>query len=217
MFFKPHLNFSVLYHRQQSALPVPAPAPTPQVQYVPVTVDQIPRFLSPAGYPADPRFISVNLGTYADLGFATCFLLQKYKKSKSQVCLANPALVDTAKCKLPLDVCLDNPSLLPLLGCSGGIHFLFLGALIILSELDKCTVTRLGDGLPLQVCLDFPKLLTSPACQGWTLVSTAKSANESKTKFSFVCPPLQNYVCPFLQTAPFLTLLNIVPRTLDLS
>merc|ERR1712083_839043 len=57
-----------------------------------------------------------------------------------EVCLANPALVDTAKCKLPLDVCLDNPSLLPLLGCS-------------------------GDGLPLQVCLDFPKLLTSPACQ----------------------------------------------------
>ena len=87
--FKPHLNFSVLFHRAQhhSALPVPAPAQFARqpVQYVPVTVDQfpsylspagavdqIPRFVSPAGYPhpVDPRFISLNLGTYADLGFA---------------------------------------------------------------------------------------------------------------------------------------------------
>jgi len=60
----------VPHYRQHSALPVPPPPPTP-VQYVPVTVDQIPRFLSPAGYPADPRFISLNLGTYADLGFAS--------------------------------------------------------------------------------------------------------------------------------------------------
>ena len=87
--FKPHLNFSVLFHRAQhhSALPVPTPAQFARqpVQYVPVTVDQfprylsaagavdqIPRFVSPAGYPhpVDPRFISLNLGTYADLGFA---------------------------------------------------------------------------------------------------------------------------------------------------
>ena len=58
-----------------------------------------------------------------------------------EVCLANPHMIATPKCKIPLDICLDNPQWLPLVGCS-------------------------GEGLPLQVCLDFPKLLTSPACKG---------------------------------------------------
>ena len=58
-----------------------------------------------------------------------------------EVCLANPNMIATPKCKIPLDICLDNPEWLPLVGCS-------------------------GEGLPLQVCLDFPKLLTSPACEG---------------------------------------------------
>jgi hypothetical protein len=53
-------------------------------------------------------------------------------------------MIDTAKCHLPLDVCLASPEFLPLLGCS-------------------------GDGLPLQVCLDFPHLLTEPACAGFSL------------------------------------------------
>merc|ERR1712037_158545 len=57
-----------------------------------------------------------------------------------EVCLANPHMIATPKCKVPLDICLDNPEWLPLVGCS-------------------------GEGLPLQVCLDFPKLLTKPACQ----------------------------------------------------
>merc|ERR1711863_77576 len=57
-----------------------------------------------------------------------------------EVCLANPHMIATPKCKIPLDICLDNPQWLPLVGCS-------------------------GEGLPLQVCLDFPKLLTSPACE----------------------------------------------------
>merc|ERR1712119_187523 len=57
-----------------------------------------------------------------------------------EVCLANPNIIATPKCKIPLDICLDNPEWLPLVGCS-------------------------GEGLPLQVCLDFPKLLTSPACE----------------------------------------------------
>merc|ERR1712088_469295 len=58
-----------------------------------------------------------------------------------EVCLANPNMIATPKCKIPLDICLENPEWLPLVGCS-------------------------GEGLPLQVCLDFPKLLTSPACEG---------------------------------------------------
>merc|ERR1712037_546717 len=57
-----------------------------------------------------------------------------------EVCLANPHMIATPKCKVPLDICLDNPQWLPLVGCSGNEY-------------------------PLQVCLDFPKLLTKPACQ----------------------------------------------------
>merc|ERR1712088_680628 len=57
-----------------------------------------------------------------------------------EVCLVNPNMIATPKCKIPLDICLENPEWLPLVGCS-------------------------GEGLPLQVCLDFPKLLTSPACE----------------------------------------------------
>ena len=57
------------------------------------------------------------------------------------MCLANPHMIATAKCKLPLDLCLENPEWLPLVGCS-------------------------GEGYPRQVCLDFPNLITSPACEG---------------------------------------------------
>ena len=58
-----------------------------------------------------------------------------------EVCLANPHMIATAKCKIPLDLCLENPEWLPLVGCS-------------------------GEGYPRQVCLDFPNLITSPACEG---------------------------------------------------
>ena len=50
-------------------------------------------------------------------------------------------MIATAKCKIPLDLCLENPEWLPLVGCS-------------------------GEGYPRQVCLDFPNLITSPACEG---------------------------------------------------
>ena len=33
------------------------------------------------------------------------------------VCLANPQMINTAKCVLPLDVCLANPKYLSSLGC----------------------------------------------------------------------------------------------------
>ena len=42
----------------------------------------------------------------------------KAKDSLSlEVCLANPELINTAKCKLPLDLCLSNPEYTPLVGC----------------------------------------------------------------------------------------------------
>merc|ERR1712036_99951 len=66
----------------------------------------------------------------------------KAKDSLSvSVCLANPAMVNTAKCVLPLDVCLANPQHLSSLGCS-------------------------GHDLPLEACLDNPSLLTKPSCAG---------------------------------------------------
>ena len=75
-----------------------------------------------------------------------------YKAKNSltvEVCLANPAMVNTAKCVLPLDVCLANPQHLSSIGCSGN---------------------DLPD-LPLDVCLAYPELLTRPACSGhnWIL------------------------------------------------
>ena len=36
-----------------------------------------------------------------------------------EVCLANPELIDTAKCSLPRDLCLSNAEFTPLVGCSG--------------------------------------------------------------------------------------------------
>ena len=68
-----------------------------------------------------------------------------------EVCLANPHMIATAKCKLPLDLCLENPEWLPLVGCS-------------------------GEGYPRQVCLDFPNLITSPACQGQNCTSSVLSS-----------------------------------------
>merc|ERR1711868_238056 len=55
------------------------------------------------------------------------------------VCLANPAMINTAKCTLPLDVCLANPQYLSSLGCS-------------------------GHSLSVEVCLANPILLTRPNC-----------------------------------------------------
>merc|ERR1712008_368110 len=62
-----------------------------------------------------------------------------------EVCLANPHMIATPKCKIPLDICLDNPEWLPLFGCSA--HYITFGA------------------FPLDACLAYPTLLTKPACQ----------------------------------------------------
>ena len=60
------------------------------------------------------------------------------------VCLANPEMINTAKCSLPLQVCLDNPQYLSSLGCAG-------------NDLPP---------LPLDICLKYPELLTFQACSG---------------------------------------------------
>merc|ERR1711990_1109391 len=57
-----------------------------------------------------------------------------------EVCLANPQMIATPKCKIPLDICLDNPQWLPLVGCSGNQY-------------------------PLETCLAHPTLLTKPVCE----------------------------------------------------
>ena len=58
-----------------------------------------------------------------------------------EVCLANPALINTAKCKLPLDLCLSNSEYTPLVGCS-------------------------GHKFPLDVCIKNPVLTTRDNCAG---------------------------------------------------
>ena len=58
-----------------------------------------------------------------------------------EVCLANPDLIDTAKCKLPLDLCLSKPEFTPLVGCS-------------------------GHKFPLDVCIKNPILTTRDNCAG---------------------------------------------------
>ena len=91
----------------------------------------------------------------------------KAKDSLSvEVCLANPAMVNTAKCVLPLDVCLDNPQHLSSLGCAGNeLPDLPLDVCLAYPELltkPACS----GHNLPLDVCLTYPELLTRPACLG---------------------------------------------------
>ena len=53
-------------------------------------------------------------------------------------------MINTAKCSLPLDVCLANPQYLSSLGCSGNVL----------------------PALPLSTCLQFPELLPRQACAG---------------------------------------------------
>merc|ERR1712083_1266999 len=77
-----------------------------------------------------------------------------------EVCLANPALVDTAKCKLPLDVCLDNPSLLPLLGCSGNQY----PVETCTSMPSRLSLTSCDFTFPLSTCTANPQLFTLPQC-----------------------------------------------------
>merc|ERR1711868_39150 len=57
-----------------------------------------------------------------------------------EVCLDNPSLINTAKCKLPLDLCLSRPEFTALVGCSGHNKY------------------------PLEVCEKFPQLFSQPSC-----------------------------------------------------
>ena len=51
----------------------------------------------------------------------------------NQICLDNPELINTAKCSLPLELCLSNKKFTPLVGCSGQISFC-LGLLEVQSK-----------------------------------------------------------------------------------
>merc|ERR1712051_871323 len=58
-----------------------------------------------------------------------------------EVCLANPHMIATPKCKIPLDICLAYPTLLTKPACQGNEY-------------------------PLETCLAYPTLLTKPVCLG---------------------------------------------------
>ena len=83
-----------------------------------------------------------------------------------EVCLANPDMINTAKCSLPLDVCLANPQYLATLGCSGNdLPPLSLDICLAYPELltfDACA----GHSLSVEVCMANPVLLTRPSCAG---------------------------------------------------
>ena len=80
--------------------------------------------------------------------------------------LANPAMINTAKCNLPLDVCLANPQYLSSLGCSGNdLPPLSLDICLKYPELLTFAACA-GHSLSIDVCLDNPSLLTRPSCSG---------------------------------------------------
>merc|ERR1712080_602763 len=77
-----------------------------------------------------------------------------------EVCLANPNMIATPKCKIPLDTCLANPEWLPLVGCSGNQYPVEpCTSMPSLLSLPSCDFT-----FPLATCTDNPKLFTRPQC-----------------------------------------------------
>merc|ERR1712037_633866 len=77
-----------------------------------------------------------------------------------EVCLANPHMIATPKCKVPLDICLDNPQWLPLVGCSGNQYPVeTCTSMPSLLSLPSCDFT-----FPLNTCTANPKLFTLPQC-----------------------------------------------------
>merc|ERR1712047_10043 len=89
-----------------------------------------------------------------------------------EVCLANPNMIATPKCKIPLDICLQNPEWLPLVGCSA--HYTTFGA------------------FPLDACLAYPTLLTKPACQA-NLTPQLCASTPSITRLSACTTALVGY------------------------
>ena len=78
------------------------------------------RLLLPASPIEDPE--TWAWGLHPDNG-----LDYKARDSLSvEVCLANPELIDTAKCSLPRDLCLSNAKFTPLVGCSGHLALVSL-------------------------------------------------------------------------------------------
>merc|ERR1711990_1307152 len=77
-----------------------------------------------------------------------------------EVCLANPNMIATPKCKIPLDICLDNPEWLPLVGCSGNQYPVeTCTSMPSLLSLPSCDFT-----FPLDTCTAKPNLFTLPQC-----------------------------------------------------
>eukprot|EP00090_Calanus_glacialis_P027143 TRINITY_DN4271_c0_g1_i4.p1 TRINITY_DN4271_c0_g1~~TRINITY_DN4271_c0_g1_i4.p1 ORF type:complete len:177 (+),score=33.27 TRINITY_DN4271_c0_g1_i4:97-627(+) len=88
-----------------------------------------------------------------------------YKAKNSltvEVCLANPAMVNTAKCVLPLDVCLANPQHLSSLGCSGNKYPLD----VCLDNTQLLSQPSCSDNLSGSVCAQNPDITLIPACSG---------------------------------------------------
>merc|ERR1712116_2155 len=77
-----------------------------------------------------------------------------------EVCLANPNMIATPKCKIPLDICLENPEWLPLVGCQGNQYPVeTCTSMPSLLSLPSCDFT-----FPLATCTDNPSLFTRPQC-----------------------------------------------------
>merc|ERR1711868_110488 len=84
-----------------------------------------------------------------------------------EVCLANPDMINTAKCSLPLDVCLANPQYLSSLGCSGNQY-------------------------SLETCLAYPEILATPGCAA-NLTPSMCAATPSITMIPLCLDALDGY------------------------
>merc|ERR1712066_1139243 len=78
-----------------------------------------------------------------------------------EVCLANPNMIATPKCKIPLDICLENPEWLPLVGCSGEGLPQLCASTPSITRLAACTTALAGYEATLFDCQDNKEILCS--------------------------------------------------------
>merc|ERR1712037_364006 len=78
-----------------------------------------------------------------------------------EVCLANPHMIATPKCKVPLDICLDNPQWLPLVGCSANLTPQLCASTPSITRLAACTASLVGYEATLFDCQDNKDILCS--------------------------------------------------------
>merc|ERR1712119_88843 len=78
-----------------------------------------------------------------------------------EVCLANPNMIATPKCKIPLDICLDNPEWLPLVGCSANLTPQLCASTPSITRLAACTAALVGYEATLFDCQDNKDILCS--------------------------------------------------------